>query len=86
MNKNERNAVLAECAELIDKQASEWNTAFFDFLEKDFTDGADYAMTKAMTLQDAADEIRMLNPEFKAKRNEERIRAEAMIKRIRSST
>ena len=71
VTENERNAIIAECAEAIDKEASEWNTVFFDFLENEHEDGMNYAMTRAMTLQDAAEIIRMLSPDYKEKRNQE---------------
>lgn len=83
VTETERNAIIAECAELIDKEASEWNTAFFDFLDGNMEDGADYALTKAMTLQDAADMLRMLNPVYKAKKEEESKKAKEWLDRIK---
>lgn len=83
MTENERNIIIAKCAAILDKEASEWNQSFFDFVEID--DGqANYAMTKAMTFQDAAEMVRMLSPDYKAKKDEEHKKIQQWVKEIRA--
>ena len=86
MTNNERNEIIAKCAALLDREAEEWNIAFFDFLDKDIENGADYAMTKSMTFSDAAEIIRMLCPDYKAKKDEEAEKAKQWAKSIREGS
>lgn len=82
MTENERNQITAICAEVLDKEAEEWNITFFDFMEQN-EEWADYAMTKAMTYQDAAELIRLLSPDYRKKKEDEREKIKKWTKSIR---
>jgi len=85
MREDERNSIIALCANVLDKEAAEWNTIFFDFLDSEIEDASDYAMTKAMAFQDAAEMVRELSPDYKEKKDAESVKVKKWAKSIREN-